>query len=61
MKLRDIFETLEMMLKMEEFDEDLQEELSLAYPNYMTVLQTAKDDLLRKDCSIVIAGNYLSK
>ncbi|CAC5375257.1 unnamed protein product [Mytilus coruscus] len=44
------------MLKMEEFEEDLQAELSTAYPNYMTVLQTAKDDLLRKDCSIVIIG-----
>lgn len=57
LKLRVIFESLEKMLKMEEFEEDLKAELSAAYPDYMKVLQTAKEDLLRKDCSIVITGN----
>lgn len=45
---------------MKEFEDDLKAELSAAYPNYMTVLKTAKEDLLRKDCSIVITGNNLS-
>lgn len=46
---------------MYEFEKDLQAELSAVYPDYMTVLQTAKDDLLRKDCSIVLTGNYFQK
>lgn len=54
--LRDMFEHLEQFLKLNEFDNDLQEELSAAYPDYMTVLKTAKRDLLRSDCGIVITG-----
>lgn len=55
-RLRVIIELLERLLSNKEFDEDFQEELSAACPNYMDVLQTYKRDLLRNDCGIIIAG-----
>ncbi|XP_076114880.1 uncharacterized protein LOC143082838 [Mytilus galloprovincialis] len=54
--LRYIFELVEKMVNCEEYDKDLQDELTSAFPNFMIVLQTAKRDLLRNDCGIVVAG-----
>lgn len=54
--LGEMFESVEDMLRSPDYDEYLQAELSLACPNYMTVFQTAKRDLLRNDCGIVLAG-----
>ncbi|XP_063437683.1 uncharacterized protein LOC134718824 isoform X2 [Mytilus trossulus] len=51
-----MFESVEDMLKSPEYDKDLQDELSAACPNYMTVFLTSKRDLLRNDCGIVVAG-----
>lgn len=47
---------------MEEFNKDLKKELSEAYPNadYMNVLNSAKRNLVRNDCGIVITGRYLN-
>lgn len=39
-----------------DFEDDLKDELSEACPNYLTVFLTAKRDLLRNDCGIVVAG-----
>lgn len=54
--LRKIFELLEQFIEMKEFDTDHKKELSAACPNYLTVLLTAKRDLFRNDCGIVITG-----
>lgn len=51
-----MFESVEEMLESPDYDKDLQDELSIACPNYMTVFQSAKRDLLRNDCGIVVAG-----
>lgn len=47
---------------MEEFNKDLQKELSEAYPNadYMNVLNSTKRNLVRNDCGIVITGRSLN-
>lgn len=47
---------MEEMLNCPDYDEDLQYELSTAYPNYMTVFFTAKRDLSRNDYGIVVIG-----
>lgn len=54
--LRVMFETVEDMLSSPDYDADLQDELSKACPNYMTTFETAKRDLLKNDCGIVLAG-----
>lgn len=54
--LRVMFESVEDMLRSPDYNEDLQDELSVACPNYMTTFQTAKRDLLRNDCGVVLAG-----
>lgn len=51
-----MFESVEDMLNSPEYDKDLQDELSAACPNYMTVFLTSKRDLLRNDCGIVVTG-----
>ncbi|CAC5422030.1 unnamed protein product [Mytilus coruscus] len=61
-----MLENLEANLKMEEFNSDiketfwndLQEILTLTYPNasYKCILQCAKRDLARNDCSIIVTG-----
>lgn len=57
-----MFESLESILQMKEFNKDLREELSVSYPNadYMNVLNSTKINLVRDDCGIVIAGRYYS-
>ncbi|CAG2190744.1 unnamed protein product [Mytilus edulis] len=55
-RLRVMFESVEDMLSSPDYDEDLKSELSAALPKYKTDLQTAKRDLLRNDCGIVVAG-----
>lgn len=55
-RLRIMFESVEDMLNSPEYDKDLQDELSAACPNYMTVFLTSKRDLLRNDCGIVVTG-----
>lgn len=52
-----MFESVEEMLESPDYDEDLQKELSAACPNYMTYFLTAKRDLLRNDCGIVVTGS----
>lgn len=54
----EMYEFLENILQMEEFNKDLRAELSEAYPNadYMNVLNSIKRNLVRNDCGIVIAG-----
>lgn len=56
--VRKMYESLENILQMEEFNKDLQKELSEAYPNadYMNVLNSRKRNLVRNDCGIVITG-----
>lgn len=54
--LKVIFESVEDMLGSPDYYTDLREELSNACPNYMNVLLTAKRDLLRNDCGIVVTG-----
>lgn len=56
--VRKMYESLENILQMEEFNKDLQKELSEAYPNadYMNVLNSTKRNLVRNDCGIVITG-----
>ncbi|CAC5409423.1 unnamed protein product [Mytilus coruscus] len=56
--VRKMYESLEEILNMTEFDKDLQEELAAAYPNtgYMNVLSSAKRDLVRNDCGIIVTG-----
>lgn len=51
-----MFESVEDMLSSPDYDEDLKSELSAALPNFKNDLQTAKRDLLRNDCGIVVAG-----
>lgn len=53
-----MFESVEDLLKSPDYDDDLKKELSTACPNYMTVFQTAKRDLLKNDCGIVITGLF---
>lgn len=55
-RLRVMFESVEEMLRSPDYDKDLQGELSAACPNYMNVFLTAKRDLLRNDCGIVVTG-----
>lgn len=55
-ELRILFELVEDMLRSPDFDEDLQNELIKVYPNYRTILLTAKRDLQRNDCDIVVVG-----
>ncbi|CAG2245293.1 unnamed protein product [Mytilus edulis] len=53
-----MYESLEEMLNMPEFDKDLQEELTAAYPNtgFINVLSSAKRDLVRNDCGIIVTA-----
>lgn len=51
-----MFESIEDMLSPPDYDADLQSELSDKQPNFNIALQTAKRDLLRNDCGIVVAG-----
>ncbi|OPL33857.1 hypothetical protein AM593_08200, partial [Mytilus galloprovincialis] len=59
--LRVMFESVEQMLICEDYYKDLQQELSAACPEYMTVLLTAKRDLLRNDCGIVVTETSAGK
>lgn len=56
--LKTMFESVEDMLTTPDFDKDLHDKLSAEFPNYMTIFQTAKRDLLKNDCEIVVAGLY---
>ncbi|CAG2238905.1 unnamed protein product [Mytilus edulis] len=53
-----MYESLEKILQMEEFDKDLQDELSAAYPKdgFIHVLNSAKRDLIKNDCGIIVTG-----
>lgn len=59
--LRILFESVEDMLRSPDYYEDLQNELSASLPNFMNVLLTAKRDLLKNDCGIVVAGWLICK
>lgn len=55
-----MYESLEKILQMEEFDKDLQDELSAAYPKdgFIHVLNSAKRDLIKNDCGIIVTGTF---
>ncbi|XP_062589290.1 uncharacterized protein LOC134250941 [Saccostrea cucullata] len=55
-KLTYILDKIHGLLQMEEYDERLRDELSKKLPNYMTILENRKKDIIKKDASIVVTG-----
>lgn len=41
---------------MEEFDDDLKASLENDHPGYLKILEERAEDLMRKDCAVVITG-----
>ncbi|XP_062597114.1 uncharacterized protein LOC134258579 [Saccostrea cucullata] len=55
-KLTSILDKIHGLLQMEEYDERLSDELSKKLPDYMTILENRKKDIIKKDASIVVTG-----
>ena len=51
-----LFENFEKFLQSEEFGNDLRDELSNSYDDYLQVVRKRKRDMAIKDHGIVIAG-----
>jgi hypothetical protein len=51
-----VYEKLEKIISLKEYDSALKHELELVCPNYRTALSTRARDLKRTDSSIVVAG-----
>ncbi|XP_056003288.1 uncharacterized protein LOC125661203 [Ostrea edulis] len=55
-RLSRVYESLEKIISLKEYDSALKQELELVCPKYRTVLSTRAKDLKRTDSSIVVAG-----
>lgn len=53
-----IFESVKEILISPDYNENLRDELTAACPNFMFIFETAKRDLIRNDCGILVTGLF---